>query len=108
VVELLLLLSRERNNQPLPSVAMAGGGWRRERPQPCLQSNHRVLAHLLAHHPADNKSEKNNQLAMRACDEKGEGGKAMVMGIRVADEGEGKGSEAGDGVGDEGGVRRRE
>jgi hypothetical protein len=51
---------------------------------------------------------KNNQLAMGACDEKGEGGKAMAMGIRVTDDEEGKGDEAGDGVGDEGGVRRRE
>ncbi len=37
---------------------------------------------------------------MGACDEKGEGGKAMAMGIRV--------DEAGDGIGDKGGVRRRE
>ena len=28
---LLLLLSRERNNQPLQSVVKAGSGWRRER-----------------------------------------------------------------------------
>jgi hypothetical protein len=28
---LLLLLSRGRNNQPLPSAAMAGGGWQCER-----------------------------------------------------------------------------
>jgi len=69
VVELLLLLSRECNNQPSPGVATAGGGWRRERhrlnnrtslSQPCLPSNHRVLAlaHLLAHRPADKKGEK--------------------------------------------------
>ena len=45
---------------------------------------------------------------MGACDEKGEGGKAMAMGIRVAGDEEGKRDEAGDGVGDEGGVRRRE
>ena len=45
---------------------------------------------------------------MGACDEKGEGGKAMAMGIRVAGDEEGEGGEAGDGVGDEGGVRRRE
>jgi hypothetical protein len=51
---------------------------------------------------------KNNQLAMGACDKKGEGGKAMAMGIRVMDDKEGKGDEAGDGVGNEGGVRRRE
>jgi len=66
VVELLLLLSRECNNQPSPSVATAGGGWRRERhrlnsrtslSQPYLPSNHRVLAHLLAHRLADIKEE---------------------------------------------------
>jgi len=117
VVELLLLLSRECNNQPLPSIAMAGGGWRRERhrlnsrmslSQPCLPSNHHVLAHMLAHRPADNKGEKNNQLAMVECDEKGEGGKAMAMGIRVAGDEESKGDEAGDDVGNEGGVLRRE
>ena len=51
---------------------------------------------------------KNNQLAMGACVEKGEGGKAMAMGIRVAGDKEGKGDEAGDGVGNKGGVRRRE
>jgi len=46
---------------------------------------------------------------MEACDEKGEGGKAMAMGIRVAGDEEGEGGEAGDhGVGDEGGVQRRE
>ncbi len=45
---------------------------------------------------------------MGACDEKGEGGKAMAMGIRVAGDKEGEGDEAGDGVGDEGGVQRRE
>ena len=43
-----------------------------------------MLTHLLAHRPADNKGEKNNQLAMGACDEKGEGGQAMATGIRVA------------------------
>jgi len=118
VVELLLQLSRERNNQPSPSVTTAGGGWQRERrrlnsrtslSQPYLPSNHRVLAHLLAHRPADNKGEKNIQLAMGACDEKGEGGKAMAMGIRVAGDEEGEGGEAGNGVlGDEGGVQLRE
>ncbi len=51
---------------------------------------------------------KNNQLAIGACVEKGEGGKAMAMGIRVAGDDEGEGDEAGNGVGDEGGVRRRE
>jgi hypothetical protein len=62
-VELLLLLSRERNNQPSPSVATAGGGWRRIQAmsmslsQPCLPSNHHVLAHLLAHRPANIKGE---------------------------------------------------
>ena len=45
---------------------------------------------------------------MGACDEKGEGGKAMAMGIRVAGDEEGERDEAGDGIGDEGGVRRRE
>jgi hypothetical protein len=45
---------------------------------------------------------------MGACDEKGEGGKAMVMGIRVVGDKEAKGDEAGDGVGDEGGVQQRE
>ena len=45
---------------------------------------------------------------MGACDEKGEGGKAKPMGIRVAGDEEGEGDEAGDGVGGEGGVRRRE
>ncbi len=53
------------------------------------------------------KVKKNNQLAMGACDEKGEGGKAMVMGIRVAVAGDekGEGDEAGDAVGDKGGVQ---
>jgi len=41
---------------------------------------------------------------MGACDEKGAGGKAMAMGIRVAVDKEGEGDEAGYGVGDEGGV----
>ena len=45
---------------------------------------------------------------MGACDKKGEGGKAMAMGIRVAGDKEGKRDEAGNGVGDKGGVRRRE
>jgi hypothetical protein len=44
---------------------------------------------------------------MGACDEKGEGGKAMAMGIRVVGDEEGEGDEAGDGVGDKGGVQRR-
>jgi hypothetical protein len=35
----------------------------------------------------------NNQLAMGACDEEGEGGKAMAMGIRVAGDEEGEGGE---------------
>jgi len=42
---------------------------------------------------------------MGACVEKGEGCKVMAMGIRVAGDEEGEGGEAGDGVGDEGGVR---
>jgi hypothetical protein len=41
---------------------------------------------------------------MGACDKKGEGGKAMVMGIRVAGDKEGEGGEVGDGVGDKVGV----
>jgi hypothetical protein len=41
---------------------------------------------------------------MAACDEKDEGGKAMAMGIRVVGDEEGERDEAGDGVGDEGGV----
>ena len=41
---------------------------------------------------------------MGACDEKGEGGKAMAMGIRVAGDKEGERDEAGDGVSDEDGV----
>jgi hypothetical protein len=45
---------------------------------------------------------------MRACDEKGEGDKAMLMGIRVEGDEEGEGDETGDGVVDKGGVRRRE
>jgi len=45
---------------------------------------------------------------MGACDEKGEGGKVMAMGIRVAGDEEGEGDEAGNGVGDEGGVQLRE
>jgi hypothetical protein len=45
---------------------------------------------------------------MEACDKKGEGGKAMAMRIRVVSDKEGEGDEAGDGVGDEGGVRRKE
>ena len=45
---------------------------------------------------------------MGAWDEKGEGGKAMAMGIRVAGDEEGKGDEAGNDVGDKGGVQRRE
>ena len=51
---------------------------------------------------------KNNELAMGACDEEGEGGKAMAMEIMVVGDEEGKGDEVGDGVGKEGGVRRRE
>ena len=42
---------------------------------------------------------------MVACDEKGEGGKAMAMGIRVAGDKEGEGDEAGNGVGDKVGMR---
>ena len=45
---------------------------------------------------------------MGACDEKGEGGKAMAMGIRVAGDEEGKGDEEDDGVGDESGLQLRE
>ena len=51
---------------------------------------------------------KKNQLPMGACDEKGEGGKAMAMGMRVADDEEGEGDEAGDGVDHKSGVRQRE
>jgi hypothetical protein len=49
---LLLLLSRERNNQPSQSVVTAGRGWRQERhhlnsstslSQPCLPTNHRAF-----------------------------------------------------------------
>jgi hypothetical protein len=45
---------------------------------------------------------------MGACDEEGEGGKVMAMEIRVVGDEEGKGDEVGNGVGDEGGVQRRE
>ncbi len=45
---------------------------------------------------------------MGACDEKGEGGKVIAMGIRVVGDEEGERDEAGDGVGDKGGVRQRE
>ena len=42
---------------------------------------------------------------MDACDENGEGGKEMAIAIRVAVDEEGKGDEAGDGVGDKVGVQ---
>ena len=45
---------------------------------------------------------------MGACDKKGEGGKAMAMGIRVAGDEEGKRDEVGDGVGNKSGVRQGE
>ena len=45
---------------------------------------------------------------MGACDKKGEGGKAMAMGIRVAGDKEGERDEAGNGVDNEGGVQQRE
>jgi hypothetical protein len=62
-------LAENAKKQPSPSVVTAGGGWRRERhhlnsrmslslSQPCLPTYHRVLAHLLAHRPANNKGEK--------------------------------------------------
>jgi hypothetical protein len=42
---------------------------------------------------------------MGACDEEGDGSKAMAMGgIRVAGDEEGEGDEAGDGIGNECGV----
>ena len=47
---------------------------------------------------------------MGACDEKGEGGKAMAMGIRVAGDKEGEsgdGDDVVDGNGDEAGGRMR-
>ncbi len=55
---LLLLLSRGCNNQPSPSVATAGSGWRWERhrlnsrmslSQPCLPSNHRGKKGNISH-----------------------------------------------------------
>ncbi len=45
---------------------------------------------------------------MGACDEEGEGGKAMAMRIRVAGNKEGKGHKEDDGVGVKGGVQQRE
>ena len=48
---------------------------------------------------------KNNQLAMRESDEKGESGKVMAIGIRVVGDKEGEGDETGNGVGNEGGVQ---
>ncbi len=45
---------------------------------------------------------------MGACDEKGEGGKAMAMRIRVVGDEEGERDEAADGVGEEGVVQRIE
>jgi len=56
VVELLLLLSTERNNQPSSSVATVGGGWRLVPALSTIKSS--LLAHLLAHRPAGNKGEK--------------------------------------------------
>ncbi len=50
----------------------------------------------------------NNQLAMGAWDKKGKGSKAMVMGIRVVGDKEGKGKEEGNVVGNEGEVQQRE
>jgi hypothetical protein len=44
----------------------------------------------------------NNQLAMRARDKEGKGGKAMAMGIRVAGDEEGKCKEEGNGVNNKG------
>ena len=42
---------------------------------------------------------------MGACDETSEGGKAMAMGIRVAGDKEDERDEAGNGIGDKGGVQ---
>ena len=47
---------------------------------------------------------KTKQSISNRSNGKGEGGKMMAMGIRVAGDEEGERDEAGDGVGDEGGV----
>ncbi len=71
--------------------------------QPCLPSNHHVLAHLLAHHLADIKGEnKTINLRWEHVTKKVGRGKAMAMGIRVAGDKEGERDEAGDGVGNKG------
>jgi hypothetical protein len=41
---------------------------------------------------SNGKKGGNNQLAMGACDQKGKGGKAITMGIRVAGDKEGEGN----------------
>ncbi len=45
---------------------------------------------------------------MGACDKEGKGGNGMAASIRVVGSKEGKGDEEGDGVGNKGGVQRRE
>jgi hypothetical protein len=45
---------------------------------------------------------------MGACEKEGQGGKAMVTGIRVAGDEEGKGDKESDDVGNKGGVQQRE
>ena len=67
-----------------------------------------MLAHRLAHHPANNNEETNNQLAMGACDEEGEDNKAMAMRIRVAGDKEVEGNDAVNSVGVKGGVQQTE
>jgi len=112
-MELLLLLSRECNNQPSPSIATTGSGWQQERHClnrplcPCLVYHQIIACWLtcwLTTQPTI-KVKKNNQLAMRESDKKGESGKVMAIGIRVVGDKEGEGDEAGDGVGNEGGVQ---
>jgi hypothetical protein len=92
----VMAMEKANNNQPATGLAKAGGGWRESvdeattRPRRWATTNDESVRRM-----------------MMAATKRARVERAMVSAMRVVVDEEGEGDDGKDGVGDEGGVRRR-
>jgi hypothetical protein len=91
-----MVMEKANNNQPATVSTMAGGGWRECVDEATTQSRRWATT-----------NDESVRRMMMAATKRARVQRAVVTAMRVAVDEEGEGEDEKDGVGDEGGVRRR-
>jgi hypothetical protein len=91
-----MVMEKANNNQPGTGLAKAGGGWRESVDEATTQPRRWAT-----------RNNESMRRMMMAATKRARVERAMVLAMRVAFDEEGEGDNKKDGIGDEGGVRRR-